>query len=85
MTLYSVALYLVTRNEETTGDKIMQTYKIKVASGQTEGDEFIKWLDGQGHDAVFSNDNGNYIDGVCTNNDEDANIIMNSLWHEFCN
>ena len=60
------------------------THEILVACDTEEGEAFINWLNDQGHGAEMSADDGNYIDGVWTTTDVDANMKMNELWARYC-
>ena len=62
----------------------MRTYEIRVACDTDEGEQFVAWLNKQGHDAEMSNDTGNHIDGVWTSTDVDADTITNALWDAYC-
>jgi hypothetical protein len=64
---------------------IRDSYKIEIAVDTTEADEFCAWLNEQGHDATVGDSTGNYIDGVWTSSDEQANTILGDLWAEYCN
>ena len=63
--------------------------EIRIAIDTEEGDDFIDWLKTQGHDADWSGDTGNYIDGLWTSNesldDPSPSTVMNQLWEDFCN
>ena len=57
---------------------------IILACDTHEGGAFRFWLEKQGYDASIGSSTGNYIDGVWTATDEDANRKMNQLWDEYC-
>jgi hypothetical protein len=59
-------------------------YKIEVSQGTDCGDEFVAWLNEQGHDAEMSSDTGNWVDGSLSDCDDAGNSIINKLWEEFC-
>lgn len=63
----------------------IQSYKIEIASDTTESNEFLAWLIEAGHDASIGNSTGNYVDGIWTSTDENANKIMRDLWESYCN
>ena len=58
---------------------------IIVSSDNDEGEQFVEWLQQQGHTVSISNSTGNYLDGVCTSSDVDANEKMRALWASYCN
>ena len=67
-------------------DKIEnKTYEIEIAIDSVEPDKFCAWLNENGHSATIGNSTGNYIDGILTDHDIDANDIMNNLWADYCN
>ncbi len=61
------------------------THNIEISIDNDEGQQFADWLNSQGHDAKVGNSTGDYIDGVWTSHDNDANEIMNALWSRYCN
>ena len=63
----------------------MNAYAITVAVDQGEAEEFVSWLNSNGHTAEVGTDTGNYLDGVWTNTDAVASDIMNGLWGSYCN
>jgi len=63
----------------------MEQYKIEIASDHAEAEEFVSWLNNQGHDALIGTSTGNYIDGIWTSTDPEMSEIMNGLWGEYCN
>ena len=60
-------------------------YEIKVACDTEECEQFVEWLNEQGHSAEMSNSSGNYINGLWTSVHEIADEIMRRLWSEYCN
>ena len=62
----------------------MNTYEIKVSFNTAEAEQFVEWLNEQGHSAEISDHTGDYVDGVWTSTDEDANEIMTRLWTDYC-
>lgn len=62
----------------------MKTYKIEVAVDTVEGENFVAWLNAQGHNAALGRSTGNYVDGTWTSTDVQANEIMRDLWDEYC-
>jgi hypothetical protein len=59
--------------------------RIEIAVDTIEADEFCEWLNLHGHQAIIGNSTGNYIDGIWTSVNEDANEKMRDLWDDFCN
>ena len=57
---------------------------IEIAVDHAEGEEFVGWLNNQGHDARLGTSTGNYIDGEWTSSDDSANEILQKLWEEYC-
>lgn len=62
----------------------MSTYEIIIAVDTPEVEEFAAWLEDQGHSAKVGDGTGDYIDGVWTSSDAEANEIMNRLWDDYC-
>lgn len=66
----------------------MNAYKIEIAfdacGTEEAAQEFVEWLNAQGHDASVGNTTGSYVDGEWTLQDEKAREIMNALWDAFC-
>lgn len=63
----------------------MTTYTIEIACDTPEAEQFAAWLNAQGHDARVGRSTGNYVDGSWTDNNAEANEIMNDLWSQYCN
>ncbi len=63
----------------------MKTHKIEIAVDTEQAEEFVAWLNAQGHDATVGTSTGNYVDGTWTSTDEQANEIMRELWDSYCN
>jgi len=61
------------------------SHQIEIAVDTVEADEFAAWLNANGHDAKVGNSTGNFIDGVRTSTDNDANETMRALWDAYCN
>jgi len=61
------------------------THNIEISIDNDEGEQFAEWLNAQGHTAKVGNSTGDYIDGVWTSSDADANETMNALWSQYCN
>lgn len=59
-------------------------HKIEIAVDATEAQEFAAWLQTQGHEATVGNSTGAHVDGVCTDNDIEANEKMRALWDAYC-
>ena len=59
--------------------------KIQIAVDTEEAQEFLQYLKSQGHAASIGSETGDYIDGVLTSTDEDANETMRKLWSDYCN
>lgn len=58
---------------------------IEVSCDTTEAAEFCAWLVSKGHNASVGNTTANFINGVSTSNDSDANDTMRALWDAYCN
>lgn len=58
---------------------------IQIAVDSPEAEEFVTWLNANGHIAEISDDTGNRIDGVWTVTNEDAAQSLNDLWIGYCN
>lgn len=58
--------------------------KIEIAVDNIEAKAFSAWLREQGHEATVGNSTGNYVDGVWTSADENANDIFSELWDSYC-
>ena len=63
----------------------MRSYTVQIACSNDEAVDYCEWLKQKEHKASVSSDDANYIDGVCTNDDIDANLISNQLWNAYCN
>jgi hypothetical protein len=63
----------------------MKKYKIEVAVDTVEGENFVAWLNAQGHNAAMGTSTGNYVDGTWTSTDEQVNEIIRGLWESYCN
>lgn len=63
----------------------MKKYNIIIAVDTNKKQEFVAWLNQQGHDATVGTSTGTYIDGVCTNHDIGANEIYKLIWEKYCN
>lgn len=59
--------------------------KIEIANDNDESQQFRDWLIAQGHDARVGRSTGNYVNGIETSADNDANEIMRTLWSAYCN
>ncbi len=62
----------------------MIKYTVRVESDNIEADQFVVWLNDQGHSASISDNTGAYIDGRYVASDEDARDIMCGLWDSYC-
>ena len=62
----------------------MTTYTIEIACDHTDKNAFCNWLNNQGNNAEIGNTTGNYINGICTSTEPEANEIMNNLWDNYC-
>jgi len=63
----------------------VKRYKIEIASDHPDAEEFVSWLNNQGHDASIGTSTGSYIDGVWTSTDPEMSESMNTLWSAYCN
>lgn len=61
------------------------THRIEVSFDNPEAEQFVAWLNANGHDAKVGRSTGNYVDGNWTSSDLDASQIMNALWDSYCN
>jgi len=59
-------------------------HEIEIAVDTTEAQAFCNWLNEHGHRATIGHTTGNYVDGVWTSDDNDANDTMNRLWDKYC-
>lgn len=59
-------------------------YDVEVAFDTPEAKQFCDWLNENGHSAKIGNSTGNYINGHCTGNTEEADEIMRVLWDSYC-
>jgi hypothetical protein len=62
-----------------------KTHEIEIACDTVEAEQFRDWLIAQGHSAKIGRSTGNYVDGMWTSTDTEANEIMNGLWSDYCN
>ena len=62
----------------------MEKYDIELAVDTIDAEEFRDYLIKQGHDVKIGKSTGNYVNGVRTSTDADANMILNDLWNNFC-
>jgi hypothetical protein len=58
-------------------------HKIEIAVDSPYSQEFADWLNEKGHVAFVGRTTENYINGVCTADDNNANKIVRQLWEEF--
>ena len=61
----------------------MENRKIEIAVDSEYSQEFANWLKKKGHVAPVGRTTENFIDGVCTADDNHVNEIMLQLWEEF--
>lgn len=60
-----------------------QNYTLEVDSSSEESEEFVTWLNAQGHDASLGD--ANRVNGVWVAADIEASETMNQLWGSYCN
>jgi hypothetical protein len=58
-------------------------HKIEIAVDSPYSQEFADWLNEKGHVAFVGRTTENFINGVCTADDDHANKIMRQLREEF--
>ena len=58
-------------------------HKIEISVDSPYSQEFADWLNNKGHVAFVGRTTENFINGVCTADDNHANNIMLQLWEEF--
>ena len=58
-------------------------HKIEIAVDSEYSQEFADWLNTKGHVAFVGRTTENFINGVCTADDNHANEIIRQLWEEF--
>lgn len=58
-------------------------HKIEISVNSEYSQEFADWLNKKGHVASVGRTTENFIDGVCTADDNHSNEIMRILWEEF--
>ena len=58
-------------------------HKIEIAVDSEYSQEFADWLNKKGHVASVGRTTENFINGVCTANENHANRILMQLWEEF--
>ncbi|WP_155323468.1 hypothetical protein [Desulfosarcina ovata] len=58
-------------------------HKIEIAVNLEYSQEFADWLNKKGHVASVGRTTENFINGVCTADDNFANEIIRQLWEEF--
>lgn len=58
-------------------------HKIEISVNSEYSQEFADWLNKKGHVASVGRTTENFINGVCTADDEHAREMMRQLWEEF--
>jgi len=58
-------------------------HKIEISVDSEYSQEFADWLNEKGHIAFVGRTTENFINGVCTADDNHVNEIMRELWEEF--
>jgi hypothetical protein len=58
-------------------------HKIEIAVDSEYSQEFADWLNKKGHVAFVGRTTENFINGVCTADDNHANVFLMQLWEEF--
>jgi hypothetical protein len=58
-------------------------HKIEIAVNSEYSQEFADWLNKKGHVAFVGRTTENFINRVCTADDNDMDEIMRELWEEF--
>ena len=62
----------------------MNHHTIEIASDTHESEQFVHWLNAHGHTATIGRSTGNYVDGVWTSNNTEANETFRKLWESYC-
>lgn len=58
--------------------------RIEISIDADENAEFVEWLNSKGCEATIGTTTGNYVDGVSTSHDVNANNILADLWGKYC-
>lgn len=60
------------------------SHEIKIASDHHELEPFMLYLRAQGHDVDVSDNDSNYLNGVCSNDDMSCRHSLNVMWDNYC-